>query len=130
MARGGISFEGIGARQTTYNAGNGLKSLVLANDRDFVVNMAVTISGAATADLGADGGFLLGFVDVYENDGYVGVQDRGYRTDVPIATATVGQIATVDGTGKVKGAANSAKMRNPIIVEVDASAQTATVFLG
>lgn len=132
MSRGGISFEGIGARQTTYNAGNAIKQLVEANDRDYVVNMAVTISGAATADFGTDGDCLLGFVDVFENDGYVGVQDRGYRTEIPTVSAspTVGQVAVVDGTGKIKGVANTNKMRTPIIVEVDATAKTATVFLG
>lgn len=130
MARGGISFEGIGARQTTYNAGNTIKGVVLANDRDHVVNMAVTISGAATADFGSDGDMLLGFVDVFEKDGYVGVQDRGYRTEVPAISASIGQVAVVDGTGKIKGVANSNKLRTPIIVEVNAEAETATVFLG
>ena len=130
MARGGISFDGIGAAQTTYKAGSALVSAVIANDRDYVKNMAVTISGAATADFGSDGDALLGFVDVYENDKHVGVQDRGYRVDVPAVSAAVGQIAVVNGTGKVKGAANTNKLHSPIFVEVDAVAETATVFLG
>lgn len=130
MARGGISFDGIGAHQTTFKAGTALKAVVVANDRDFVVNMAVAISGAATADFGTNSDALLGFVDVFENDGFVGVQDRGYRVGVPAVSASVGQIAVVDGTGNVKGAANTNKLRSPIFVEVDAEAETATVFLG
>lgn len=130
MARGGVSFEGIGARQTTYNAGDAIKALVKANDRDYVANMALAISGAATADFGADGDPLLGFVDVYEYDGHIGVQDRGYRVGVPISNATVGQLAVVNGSGKVKGVENAANVGHPIIVEVDSSAKTATVFLG
>lgn len=132
MARGGISFEGIGANQTSYGAGSAIKAIVEANDRDYVVNMAVAISGAATADFGADGDALLGFVDVFENDGYIGVQDRGYRIEVPTVSSspTVGQIAVVDGAGKVKGVANTNKLRSPIFVEVDSTAKTATVFLG
>ncbi len=132
MARGGLSFEGIGANQTSYRGGSAIKAIVEANDRDYVVNMAVAISGAATADFGADGDALLGFVDVFENDGYIGVQDRGYRIEVPTVSSspTVGQIAVVDGAGKVKGVANTNKLRSPIFVEVDATAKTATVFLG
>lgn len=130
MGRGGISFEGIGSAQTTYKAGAVLASVALANDRDYVKNMAVTISGAATADFGSDSDALLGFVDVYEKDEYIGVQDRGYRVGVPAISASVGQIAVVNGEGKVKGANNTNKLHSPIIVEVDADAETATVFLG
>lgn len=130
MARGGISFEGIGARQTSYNAGSAIKTLVEANDRDYAVDMAVTISGAATADFGTDGDLLLGFVDVFENDGHVSVQDRGYRVTVPAISATVGQLAVVDGAGKVKGVANTNKLPKPLIVETDATEGTATIFLG
>ncbi len=130
MARGGISFEGIGAAQTAYIAGAVLASTATANGRDSVKDMAVTISGAATADFGTSGDALLGFVDVYENDGHVGIQDRGYRVDVPAVSVEVGQVAIVNGAGKVTGASNTNKLHSPVIVEVDADADTATVFLG
>ena len=132
MARGGISFEGIGAQQATFVAGEGLKTLVADNDRDVVVGMPVVISAGGTVDLGADTDTVFGFVDVYEDDGHVGVQFRGFRTDVPIgATApAVGDIVATDGAGKAKKSATTAKLRNPIFVEVDAVESVATVFLG
>lgn len=130
--RGGISFEGIGIQQTTFKAGASLQALVKENDRDFVVNMPVVISGNGEVDLGTDGDTVFGFIDIYENDGHVGVTFRGFRTDVPIgATApTIGKIAATDGSGKAKDSSSTAKARTPIFVEVDSSEKVATVFLG
>ena len=43
----------------------------------------------------------------------------------------VGKIAAVDGAGGVIDSAETAKLRGtPVVVEVDATAETATVFLG
>lgn len=130
--RGGISFEGIGFRGVTFKAGAGIKALVAAADRDVVVGVPVVISGAQTVDLGTDGDTVFGFIDVYEDDGRVTVQVDGFRTDVPIGAVapTVGKIAAVDGTGKIKDSGTTAKLRNPIVVEVDTVAKVATVFLG
>lgn len=130
MARGGISFEGIGFQAATFKAGAGIKALVAAANRDAVVGIPVVISGAGEVDLGADGDAIFGFVDVYEDDGHCTVQFRGFRTDVPVgATApTVGKIAAVDGDGAIKDSSTTAKLRNPVVVEVDGD--FATVFLG
>ncbi|MSU01940.1 hypothetical protein [Tissierella pigra] len=132
MARGGISFEGIGFRGVTFKAGAGIKALVSAANRDVVVGVPVVVSGAQTVDLGTDGDTVFGFIDVYEDDGHVTVQVDGFRTDVPIGAIapTVGKIAAVDGTGKIKDSGTTAKLRNPIVVEVDTIAKVATVFLG
>lgn len=132
MSRGGISFDGIGAQQATFLAGAGIKALVTASNRDVVVGIPVVVSGAGTVDLGTDGDTVFGFIDVYETDGHVGVQFRGFRADVPIgATApTVGKLCAVDGTGKAKDSASTAKARTPIFIEVNESEKVATVFLG
>ena len=132
MPRGGISYEGIGYEGATFKAGAGIKDLVAAANRNAVVGLAVEISAAQTVDLGTDGNTVFGFIEAYETDGYCTVQYRGFRTDVPVnATApTVGKIAALDGAGKVKDSATTAKLRNPVVVEVDATAGTATVFLG
>lgn len=130
--RGGLSYAGIGEQFATFKAGAGIKALVAAANRDAVVGLAVVVSAAQTVDLGTDGESIFGFIDVYENDGHVGVQFRGFREGVPTnATApTVGKIVAVDGAGKVKDSATTAKLRNPITIAVDATAKTATVFLG
>ena len=130
--RGGISFEGIGFQAATFKAGAGIKALVAAANRDAVVGIPVVISGAQTVDLGTDGDTVFGFIDVYEDDGHVTVQVDGFRTDVPIGAVapTVGKIAAVDGTGKIKDSGTTAKLRNPIVVEVDSTSKVATVFLG
>jgi len=130
--RGNLGYAGIGAKFATLKAGAGIKALVADGNRDSVVNLAVVISGAQTVDLGTDADTVFGFIDVYENDGHCTVQFAGFREDVPTnATApTVGKITAVDGAGKVKDSATTAKLRNPITVDVDATAKTATVFLG
>ncbi len=132
MARGGISFDGIGAQQATFVAGAGLKALVQSGTRDDVVGMPVVVSAGGEVDLGADGDTIFGFVDVYEDDDHVGVQFRGFRTDVPIGAVapTVGKLAATDGAGNAKDSASTAKTRAPIFIEVDEIEEVATVFLG
>lgn len=132
MSRGGILFDGIGSQQASFLAGAGIKALVDAADRDAVVGLPVVVSAGGTVDLGSDGDTVFGFIDVYEDDGCVGVQFRGFRTDVPTVTVggTVGKIVALDGAGKVKDSVTTAKLRNPIFIEADTTAKTATVFLG
>lgn len=132
MARGGISFDGLGFRGITFKAGSGIKALVAAANRNVVVGLPVVVSGAGEVDLGSDGDTVYGFIDVYEDDGHCTVQVDGFRTDVPIGAIapTVGKIAAVDGTGKVKDSATTAKLRAPIFIEVDSTEKVATVFLG
>lgn len=130
--RGNLSYDGIGFQAATFKAGDGIKALVAAANRDAVVNKAVVLSAADTVDLGTSGATVFGFIDVYEDDGYCTVQFRGFREEVP-ANATnpaVGNIAAVDGAGAVLASAETAKLRCPVVVNVDADTDTATVFLG
>lgn len=105
MSRGGISFEGIGFQSATFKAGNGIKALVVANGRDSVVGVPVIITEVGdTVDLGNDGDVPFGLIDVYEDDGHVGVQYRGFKEGVPTVTTgvTPGRTCLVDGNGVIK----------------------------
>ncbi len=105
MPRGGISFEGIGFQSVTFEAGAGIKALVAAANRDAVVNIPVVVTSAGnTVDLGNDGDVPFGLIDVYEDDGRVGVQFRGFREDIPVVDAgiTPGRVCLVDGNGALK----------------------------
>lgn len=128
--RGGISFEGIGIQQATFVAGEDLKALVDEVGRDGVVGVPVVVSGNGEVDLGSDGDTVFGAIDVYENDGHVGVTFRGFVVDVPVGSVapTVGKIVAVNGDGQAKDSSSTAKARSPIFVEV--GTDTATIFLG
>lgn len=130
--RGNLSYEGIGFQAATFKAGAGVQALVAAANRDVVVGIPVVLSAAQTVDLGTSGDTAFGFVDVYEDDGHCTVQFRGFRTDVPIGEVapTVGKIAAVDGAGAVIDSLETAKLRNPVVVDVDETEGVATVFLG
>lgn len=142
MARGGISFEGIGVQQATFKAGESLKTLVEEHDRDYVIGMPVVVTGNGTVDLGSNGAAAFGIIDVYENDDHVGVTFRGFVEDVPIvkSSTTLNGIVAVNGSGKAKDLAPisvdtntvdlKGAVRAPIFISVDTEAETATVFLG
>ena len=148
MARGGVSFAGIGTQQATFKAGAALVSAVAANDRDYVVNMPVVITSADTVDLGISGAPVFGIVNVYETDKHVGVTFRGFVEGVPVvvdnggspyAGATVGSIVAVNGAGKAQDSdvdvSVALGIRAPIFVNVgdvtgSPATATATVFLG
>lgn len=142
MARGGLSYAGIGARNATFKAGAGIQALVDAADRDAVVGLAVVLSGENEVDLGSDGDVIYGFIDVYEMDGHCTVQFRGFREGVPVGTVapTAKKLAAVDGNGGVKDLPSltvgtetvdlNGVVRGPVTVNVNAVEGTATVFLG
>lgn len=132
MARGGLSFDGIGNQQVTMLAGTKLKALVEADNRDSVVGLPIVVSGNDEVDLGTDKDTIFGFIDAYENDGYVSVQYRGFREDVVTvgATSAVGKCVATDASGKVKASDSLEKVRAPIFTKVDTVEKTATVFLG
>lgn len=142
MARGGLGFAGIGAKNATFNAGSGIQALVAASDRDAVVGLAVVLSGENEVDFGTDGDVVFGFIDVYEDDGHCGVQFKGFREDVPTSTVppTAKKLAAVDGNGGVKDLPSltvgtesvdlNGVVRGPVTVNVDTVEETATIFLG
>lgn len=109
MARGGLGYEGIGFQAATFKAGAGIKALVEAANRDAVVGIPVVVTSAGdTVDLGNAGDVPFGFIDVYENDGHVGVQFRGFREDVPVVATgvTPGRVCLLDGSGALKDTAS------------------------
>jgi len=143
MARGGLSFNGIGGiERVTYEAGEDLKALVVANGRDSVVGLPVVVTLDETVDLGAGGDVIDGIIEVYENDGHVGVIIKGFVEDVPIvkSSTTLKGVVTTNGSGKARDLAPitigtetldlNGIIKAPTFHKVDADAETATVFLG
>lgn len=128
MARGGLSYAGIGFQSATFKAGAGIKALVAAANRDAVVNIPVIISAAETVDLGSTGQTPFGCIDVYEADGHVTVQYAGFREDVPInadTPPTVGRVAAVDGAGALIDNIDGVGIKQQMIKKVTAKATTA-----
>lgn len=132
MARGGLSFAGIGFQAATFKAGDDIKALVATAGKDAVVGLPVVLTAAQTVDIGSDGDAIFGFIDFYEDDGYCTVQFRGFRDDVPIGAVapTIGKPVVVDGNGAIKDSTTTTKLRTPVVVDVDEVNRTATVFLG
>ncbi len=115
MARGGIDFEGIGLRTSTWEAASALRSAVLAaraweNDgRSTVRDKAVTITGNGEAGYGSAGAALLGRLHQYEFDGNLTVQDAGY-TELPGVSGNLpnaGDYVVVNGSGAVMPSAGA-----------------------
>lgn len=108
MARGGLGFAGFGFESATFKAGGGIKALVAAANRDVVVGIPVVVTNNSEVDLGTAGDVPFGFIDVYEDDGHVGVQFRGFREDVPVVDTgvTPGRVCLLDGNGALKDTAS------------------------
>lgn len=134
MARGGLDFQGIGFRSSTWKANSGLVSAVDGargwNDdgRDEVVGKAVTITDGAEAGYGSNGDHVLGRIDAYEFDENITVQDGGY-TELPGVSGNLpnpGNFLVVNGSGAVvSGSSGTARA-----VSVDSENQTVMVLLG
>lgn len=78
-------------------------SQYLAGSENIQVGHAATITGNETADLGADGGTLLGKVITRSDKDIIVVQERGVVVLQTAALIAAGeQSLGVDGTGKVK----------------------------
>ncbi len=122
MARGGLSYGGIGAKNAPFEAGTALKAIVNAagKTRDDIVGLPVVKTSVSNVvDIGTAGDVLFGFVDtceqkisqdnLYANEVYVGVQIRGFREGIAAgASDIVGKVCILDGTDqkKVNGATN------------------------
>ena len=134
MARGGLSYEGIGAKQASFLAGAGIKALVTAADRDAVVGVPVVVTDNNTVDLGTAGDVPFGVIDVYESDGYCGVQFKGFREEVSVVDAgvTPGRVCLVDGTGKFKDSVDGIGVKQAMSKSVTTKASvegTATITI-
>lgn len=128
MARGGISFEGIGFQAATFKAGDGIKALVAAANRDAVVGVPVVVTSAGdVVDLGNDGDVPFGLIDIYEDDGHVGVQFRGFREDVPVVAAgvTPGRVCLIDGNGALKDTSSGIGTKQSMAQTITTGATTA-----
>jgi len=127
LSRGGVDFEGIGARYSTYKANAALVSAVATakgwedDGKDAVVGKAVTLTGDAEAGFGSDGDPLLGKVLQYEDDGYMSVQDAGYTEfdGVSGSLPDVGAYLVVDGSGAVKASAGATGPAKAVSVDED-----------
>jgi len=125
--RGGLDFEGIGYRASTYKANAALVSAVASaraweNDgRSAAVGKAVTITGDGEAGLGSDGDPLLGKINQYEFDGYMTVQDAGYTEFDGVSgnLPDVGDYLVVDGSGAVKASTGATGPAKAVSVDDD-----------
>ena len=82
MARGlitrDVQFEEIDAHFTTYKNDPGT---ALTTDE---LGQVVVLIGNGIVGLGWDGGRIVGILSAVKGDGFVTVQDGGYKEEVPI----------------------------------------------
>jgi hypothetical protein len=139
MPRGGLSFDRIGAKYVTVQAGPNVSAVALVSGMAYVLASAcaVTASGDGQMDFGSAGDPLRGIIDQYEKDHYMTVQYAGYREDVPGISGSLPsakEFLCVDGAGHVSECATqTAAGRGPayaVEVDDDANVNTVTVFLG
>ena len=129
MARGlitrDVQFEEIDAHFTTYKNDPGT-----ALDSDDL-GLAVVIIANGTVGLGWDGGRICGILAAVKDDGYVTVQDGGYKEDVPYSTlVVVGDRVVSDGAGSIKPVASNAVIGDHEVVSVDTTNEDAILKLG
>jgi len=124
MARGGISFLGIGAQNATMKACDDVKSVVASNGADAVKGLAVTVTGNGEAGLGSKGDPLFGVIRKYEEDGHVTVQFAGFAevngVSGSLPTAGTDFFAVVNGDGAIRASA-SGKSGKIVSVSDDAT---------
>ena len=136
MARGGLSFDGIGAQYATYQADGSVSAVALASQAVAgygVEGKVVALAGNGVAGYGSAGDPVLGKIDKYELDGYMTVQYAGY-TEVPGVSGklpTAGGFVCVDGAGAVsKSASGIAGPARAASVDNTANVNTVVVLLG
>jgi len=133
MARGGISFLGIGAQNVTVKANDDVKAVVAAGTADDVVGLAVTVTGNEEAGLGAAGAPLFGQIVHYEGDGYMTVQYAGYAefngVSGSLPTAGTDFVVVVDGNGGVM-ASTGATGPSKVISVGEAATGPVVVLIG
>lgn len=129
MAKGLVSrtvqFEEIGASHTTYK--NDPNTPLTASD----IGKAVVLIADKTVGLGWNGADVIGILKVVEDDGYVTIQDGGYKEEVPYAVEpAIGDRVVSDGTGKVKPAGSSSAIGRHAVVSKDTANQKVILKLG
>ena len=140
MSRKMSDLEGLHATYATVVAGGSVSAVALVSGAAFVEGKAVAIQGQTAnketiVGYGTTGDALFGIIEKYENDGYMTVQDGGYRTapgisgSLPVAK----DLVCVNGAGSIsKVAIQTSTGRAPRAVSVDntASVNTVMVFIG
>ena len=133
MSRGGISFEGIGAKYVTVKAAGSVSAVALASGVSAVENMAVTCEGDGLYGFGESGDALRGVIDKYEHDHHMTVQYAGFRTDVPGVSGALpaaNEYLAVNGSGAVSEVAAANSPAYAVEVDETANVNTVTVFIG
>jgi len=140
MSRRYSDLEGVGAHYSTVVAGGSISCVALVSGAAYVEGKAVAIEGQNSNNevvmgYGSAGDPLSGIIDKYEGDGYMSVQDAGYRTAPGISgyLPTAGDVVCVYGDGSVSKVASApAGMRSPAATSVDntADVNTVVVFIG
>jgi hypothetical protein len=133
MARGGLSFEGIGAKYATVKAAGSVSAVALASGFAYVENKAVTCEGDTLYGFGNAGDPIRGIIDKYESDHYMTIQFAGFREDVPGVSAalpTANEHLAVDGSGAVSEVATPVSPAYAVEVDNTADVNTVTVFIG
>ena len=127
-----IEFEGIGALNATFKAHGSVSAIALASGAAAVENLAVTVTGNQEMGLGTAGDALRGVIDKYEDDNYMTVQVRGYRTvpGVSAALPTANEHLVVNGSGAVSEIASPLSPAYAVSVDDTADVNMVTIFIG
>lgn len=131
MARG-LGFNGINEHFTAFKLSAATKAVATASGASAVEGKAVALTGNQEVGFGANGNAFFGIIDKFEDDGYVTVQDSGYKEGIPAVSGSVptfGQnTLVVNGSGAVR-ASGSVPTRGQVI-ESDTTTNTITVLIG
>lgn len=131
MSTRGIEFEGIGALYVTVQAAGSVSSVALISGAAAVEGKAVTVTGNGQMGFGTAGDPLRGIIDKYEDDGYMTVQVKGFRTAPGISGALPdpNSFVCVNGSGAVSAVA-SGNAGPAYAMSVDSTENTIVVFIG
>lgn len=129
-----VEFGGIGYLGATYKANGSVSAIALASGAAAVEKMAVTATGDNEMGLGSAGDPLRGIIEKYEDDGFMTVQVKGYKEDVPGvsgALPTANDFICVDGNGAVSNVASgNSGPAYAVSVDDTADVNTVTIFIG
>jgi len=133
MARGGIGFQGIGAKYVTVKAAGSISAVALASGLAYLDNKAVTCEGDGLYGFGNAGDPIRGIIDKYEADHHMTVQFAGFRENIPGvsgALPTANEHLAVNGSGAVSEVATPVSPAYAVEVDDTADVNTVTVFIG
>lgn len=124
LVAGTVQFEEIGASHATYK--NNPTTPLTSSD----IGKAVVLIADKTVGLGWNGADVIGILKVVEDDGYVTIQDGGYKEEVPYAVEpAIGDRVVADGTGKVKPVASASAVGRHTVVSKNTANQTVILKL-